>query len=134
MPPDTDSPGSVVVVTIQTRLHTPNIHSLDNSGRSLRLGLAFLVADNGLGQSSSISAIQAGPLTGGMKPTGGGGMGMMGIIGTPPPLHNCQWINLEFRDFSGPERNEATNLPVVDAGGRTVTIGKAVGSGRGPEV
>lgn len=45
-----------------------------------------------------------------MNPTGGGGIGMMGIIGITPPL------------------------PVVDAGGRTVTIGKAVGSGRGPEI
>ena len=35
---------------------------------------------------------------------------------------------------NGPERNVAMNLPVVLAGGRAVTIGKAVGSGRGPEV
>lgn len=31
----------------------------------------------------------AGLLTGGMKPAGGGGKGMIGIIGTPPPLSDC---------------------------------------------
>lgn len=45
-----------------------------------------------------------------MKPTGGGGIGMIGTIGTTIPL------------------------PVVVAGSRAVSIGKAVGSGRGPEI
>lgn len=57
MPLDTDSPGSVAVDTIQIRLHTLNIHSLDSLGTSPRLGLAFLGADDGLGKSSSLSAI-----------------------------------------------------------------------------
>ncbi len=81
----------------------------------------------------SLPIMGAGPLTGGMKPTGGGGIGMIGII-TTPPLPKCQCIGSEFENFNTTELNEATNLPVVDAGGRTVTIGKAVGSGRGPEV
>ena len=49
---DMGSPRSEVVDTIRTRLHTLNIHCSDNLGTSLGLGLAFLVANDGLGKSS----------------------------------------------------------------------------------
>ncbi len=50
---DPGSPRSEVVDIIHTHLHTLNIHCLDNLGRSPDLGLAFLVAKNDLGKSSS---------------------------------------------------------------------------------
>lgn len=76
----------------------------------------------------------SGSLTGGMKPTGGGGIGMIGIIGTTTPLPSCQRTGSKSWGFNGTEPNGAANLPVVFVGGRAVMIGKAVSSGRGPDV
>ena len=72
--------------------------------------------------------------TGGMKPIGGGGIGTIGTIGTTNPLPIFQCTDPRSESFYSAKSNEATNLPFVVAGGRAVIIGKAVGSGRGPDV
>ncbi len=69
-----------------------------------------------------------------MKSIGGGGIGMIETIGTTIPLVICQCTNSRFGSFYSAKSNEATNLPVVTAKGRAVMIGKAAGSGRGPDV
>lgn len=86
---DTDSPGLEAVDTIRTRLHTLNTDYPGNWGKSPHLGSASLVADGSSSQSPSACHSWENLLTGGMKPAGGGGIGIMGIIGTPPPLPNC---------------------------------------------
>ncbi len=69
-----------------------------------------------------------------MKPIGGGGIGIMGTIGTTIPLVICQCTGSRFGSFYSAKSNEATSLPFVTAEGRAVMIGKAVGSGRSPDV